>query len=81
MNADLSLLALHTRMAKVEIDAASMAAWRRSIEESTEVQRELVQVGQNILKAMGWIGSAAKWIVVIAAAVKLTWMAVKEIRL
>ena len=35
--------------------------WKSAIEESTEVNRQMVEVGQDILKALRWVGVLARW--------------------
>ena len=42
--------------------------WKSVIEESTEVNRKMVEVGENLLLMLGWVGIVAKWIAVVSAA-------------
>jgi len=51
--------------------------WKDAIEESTEVNRKMVEVGENLLLALSWVGIAAKWIVAVGAALGAVWMAFK----
>lgn len=62
---------LEDRVSALEQHADSMSAWRKSVEENTEVQREVVAVGKDIIAAvrvLGWIGYAIKWAAAVAAA-------------
>lgn len=60
-------------------DAAikAMQEWRSTIAEAVEVQREMVDVGKDLIKALGWASVAAKWILTIGAAATVVWQAVK----
>lgn len=77
---DLRPIALHHRVTKLEAHAAAMIAWRASIDASTEVQKEMVIVGQDIVSALrllGWIGKAAKWLASVALATYVIMNALK----
>lgn len=54
-------------------------AWKNAIEESTEVNRELVEVGKALLKLLGWIKLASKWITSVGLACGIIWGAIKVI--
>jgi len=47
---------------------AEIVSWKKAIQESTEVNREMVEVAQSILKCLRWVGIAAKWITAVSAA-------------
>jgi hypothetical protein len=67
------LHANHTTSIKAMLD------WKASIEESTEVNKRMVEVGENILVALSWVGMAAKWIAAVGAACAAIWMGIKSI--
>lgn len=46
----------------------SMLEWRETIAESTEVNREMVEVGKALLKTLGWVKVVAKWIISVGTA-------------
>lgn len=63
---------IEDRVAALESHATSMMEWRKSVEENTEAQREVAQVGKDIIAAMrviGWVGSAIKWLAGTAVAI------------
>ena len=71
-NVDLRPIALHHRITQVEQHAAAMIEWKKSIDASTSVQREMIVVGRDIiatLRVLGWIGKASKWVVGMGAGV------------
>ncbi len=71
---------LENRVTALEKHADGMNAWRKSVEENTEVQREVVAVGKDIIAAfrvLGWIGHGIKWLAGVAAAVAALSLAVK----
>lgn len=53
--------------------------WQESIKESVAVNKRMVEVGESLIEALGWLGSAAKWVCQFAAAVGALWAAVKSI--
>lgn len=53
--------------------------WKAAIEESTEVNRKMVEVGENILLALQWVGIAAKWIIAVGGAIGAVWIAFKAL--
>lgn len=53
--------------------------WKNSIQESTEVNRRMVEVGEGILAALSWVGSGARWIVSIGAALGAIWVFIKTL--
>lgn len=59
-----------------------ISAWRDSIKESTEVNRKMVEVGENLLQALSWIGTASKWVIAVGGALVavlagIKWMLAK----
>jgi len=52
-------------------------AWKETVQEATEVNRKMVEVGENILLALSWVGTAAKWIIAIGGAVAVVYAAIK----
>ena len=55
-----------------------MIEWKKSIEESTEVNREMLEVGRAILKASSWLFTLAKWVVMVGGAIGLLLAALKS---
>lgn len=51
--------------------------WRATIAEATEVNRKMVEVGENIIEALGWLGRAATWIAKMSAAVGAIYAGIK----
>ncbi len=70
---------LGRRISDNENSINAVLAWKASIEESTEVNKEMVEVGKAILKALGWVNAAARWIIAIGGAVAVVWTAVKAV--
>lgn len=71
---------LEQRITVLERHADSMLAWRKSVEENTEVQREVVAVGKDIIAAvrvLGWVGSGIKWLAAVGAACAVIFAAIK----
>lgn len=66
-----------TRIMENNANIQAILTWRASIEKSVEVQKELVEVGQSIIEALGWVARAAKWICQVGAAVGVVWGAIK----
>lgn len=81
------------RLKKIEIEAyhlkrrvddhgvsiKAMLDWKDSIEESTAVNKRMVEVGEGILLALGWVGMAAKWVAAVMTAFTAMWLGVKAI--
>lgn len=65
------------RITDTESHVTQLHAWRDSIAEATEVNKRMVEVGEAIIEALGWVGKAARWIVQIGAAVGAIYAAVK----
>lgn len=72
-------LSLHNRVAILETHAARMLEWKASIEESTEVNREMVEVGKALLTALRWVAVGAKWIATIGAGAGALWYGFKHL--
>ncbi len=53
--------------------------WKNSIQESTEVNRRMVEVGEGILAALSWVGIGARWIMSIGGALTAVWLFVKHL--
>jgi hypothetical protein len=56
--------------------AERMAAIERELQNNTQVTREvreLMELGRNGFKVLGWFGVAAKWVGSLAAAVAAVW--------
>jgi len=51
--------------------------WKAAIEESTEVNRKMVEVGENILLALSWVSVGAKWITAVGSACAILWVTIK----
>lgn len=51
--------------------------WKATIQESTEVNREMIEVARSILKALSWVGTAAKWVTRVGVALGMLWGAFK----
>lgn len=71
---------LEHRVYALEQHADSMSEWRKSVEENTEVQKEVVAVGKDIIAAirvLGWIGTGIKWLASISAACAVVLAAFK----
>lgn len=68
----------HTRrITDTERSIDGLHAWRDTIAESTEVNKRMVEVGEAIIEALGWLGKAAKWIVQMGAAIGALYAAIK----
>lgn len=65
------------RITDTEEHVQNLHSWRDSIAEATEVNKRMVEVGEAIIEALGWLGRAAKWIAQIAAAVGAMYAAIK----
>lgn len=65
------------RITDTEEHVQNLHSWRDSIAEATEVNKKMVEVGEAIIEALGWVGKAAKWIAQIGAAVAAMYAAVK----
>lgn len=76
---NLSPLSLHTRLTKVEEHTIAMMAWRASIEESTEVNKEMVDIGKALLRALSWVAVMSKWITAVSAAIAFLWIGIKHL--
>jgi len=77
---DMSPKALHRRISLLEEHATSMREWSLTVEENTEMQRQVVEVGKDIVSAMrvlGWVGKLFKWIASIGAGFAAIWAAIK----
>ncbi len=61
------------------VSIKAMLDWKDSIEESTAVNKRMVEVGEGILLALGWVGMAAKWVAAVAAAFTAMWLGIKAI--
>ena len=71
---------LEQRVLVLEKHANEIAAWKTSVEENTEVQREVVSVGKDIIAAMrvmGWVGNGIKWLAAVGAAAAVIFAAFK----
>lgn len=71
---------LEHRVTALEQHAESMSEWRKSVDENTAVQREVVEVGKDIIAAvrvLGWIGNGIKWLSGVAAASAVIFAALK----
>lgn len=71
---------LEHRVTALEMHAVEMKAWRKSVEENTEVQREVVAVGKDIIAAvrvLGWVGNGIKWLAGVGAACAVLMAAIK----
>lgn len=79
MKPDISPMALHQRLEIVERHALTMIEWKASIEESTEVNKEMVEVGRALLKALGWVAVGAKWIAYMSAGIGAVWYGFKHL--
>lgn len=56
--------------------AERMAALERELRDNTTVTREvreLMELGRNGFKVLGWLGVAAKWVGSLAAAAAAVW--------
>jgi len=65
------------RITDTERSVDGLHVWRDSIAEATEVNKRMVEVGEAILEALGWLGKAAKWIAQMGAAIAALYAAVK----
>jgi hypothetical protein len=53
--------------------------WKSSIEESTEVNRRMIEVGEALIEVLGWAGKAAKWTLQIVAFLGACWYGFKHL--
>lgn len=65
------------RITDTEGHVNQLHAWRDSIAEATEVNKRMVEVGEAIIDALGWLGKAAKWIAQIGAAIGVVYAGIK----
>lgn len=65
------------RITDTEGHVQNLHSWRDSIAEATEVNKRMVEVGEAIIEALGWVGKAAKWIVQIGAAIGALYAGIK----
>lgn len=65
------------RITDTERSVDGLHVWRDSIAEATEVNKRMVEVGEAIIEALGWLGKAAKWIAQMGAAIAALYAAVK----
>lgn len=56
-----ALLASHAAQLKAQ------ASLIDALEESTQAQRRMIEVGETLIQALGWAGALARWITAIAA--------------
>lgn len=57
----------------------SIIDWKASIEESTEVNRRMVEVGEALIEALGWAAKASKWTLQMAAFFGACWYGFKHL--
>ena len=53
--------------------------WKASIEESIEVQKRMIEVGETLIEVLGWVGTMARWLTSIIALFAAMWAAFKGI--
>lgn len=53
--------------------------WQLMFRESIEVNKRMVEVGEGIIEALGWVGKASKWVIAIGGAFTTLWFGVKHI--
>lgn len=63
--------------AAMNLTLKEVISWKETIQESTEVNRRMVEVGEGILIALSWVGIAARWITAVGAAFAAMWVIVK----
>jgi hypothetical protein len=51
-----------------------------AIQESTKTQEKMIEVGENIITALGWVAKIAKWIVTMIAFFTATYHFIKIVR-
>lgn len=64
----------------------TIMTWKIALDESTRVNKKnteallkMADVGENLLIALGWLGTASKWIVRVGLALGMMWAAFKLI--
>lgn len=65
------------RLEWINQEIVKIMDWRDSIQESIRVQKRMVEVGEAIIEALGWVAKASRWICQVVAAVALIWAAFK----
>lgn len=86
---DRAMAALQQEMSQIRDDYASLILWRETIDKSIssslksiETSREVVEVANDIksmVKALGWIGTLAKWITTVVGGTAILYASMKEI--
>lgn len=47
---------------KMDEKLEPLLEWKKSIDKSIQVQQRMIEVGEGIIDALGWIGKICKWI-------------------
>ena len=73
---------LESRVAALEDSHLAIVQWRRTIDESIIVQREMIEVGRDIaaaIKILGWVGKAIKWLAALSASCGIVYATLKGV--
>jgi len=76
------LTVIEEKVDALESHAKSMVEWKKSVDENTEMQKEVAQVGRDLIAAMrvfSWVGKFMKWVATIVAGVIALIAAIKGI--
>ena len=67
------------RMTGAEAQLRAQAILINTIQEATMMQRRMIETGERLIEALGWVGKFARWICSIAAFVALVGTTAKVI--